>query len=47
MPEFLEQQALCMRKTLVQNTSKRSTTIYNQPTNFRYGYGWPTDWNFF
>lgn len=44
MNEFENQQALCLRKTIIQNSARKAVTIYNQPTNFRYGYGWPSDW---
>lgn len=41
MPMFLEQQALVLRKTIVQQTTQRTSTIYVQTNGmFGYGNGW-------
>lgn len=32
MPEFLKQQALTLRRTIVQQTSQRAATIYSENT---------------
>ncbi len=41
MPEFLKQQNLCNRRTLVQYTNERPATIYTQQTDGTNGYnGW-------
>ena len=47
MPELLNQETLTMRKTIIQQSTQRSATIYNQPMNYRYGYGWGSDWGQF
>lgn len=47
MPEMLNQETLSMRKTITQQSTQRSATIYNQPMNYRYGYGWGSDWGMF
>lgn len=39
MPEFKEQEALIQRRTIVQNTTQRSATIYSQDTNPSGSYG--------
>jgi hypothetical protein len=43
MPEFKKQEALCLRKTIVQNTNERVATIYTESngTNGANGFGWP------
>jgi len=33
-PEFKVQEALCLRRTIVQNTTQRTATIYEQQTNY-------------
>jgi hypothetical protein len=42
MPEFKTQERLCLRRTLVQQTSQRSQTIYTDQTSVlgAYGPGW-------
>lgn len=42
MPTLEEQENLCLRRTLVQNSNKRVATIYSQQTDFGYN-NWP--WN--
>ena len=45
MPEYLEQQALCNRRTLVQYSEQRATTIYTQQTEYgsiNNGWWWTT-----
>lgn len=37
MPEFLTQQSLVERRTIVQNTNERTATIYTEQTSFPYG----------
>ena len=39
MPEFKKQEALCLRRTLVQYANERTSTIYIQQTSFGPGYG--------
>lgn len=43
MPEFKKQEALCLRRTIVQNTNERTATIYTEQTGTgagAYGAGW-------
>ncbi len=43
MPEFMKQQALCLRRTIVQQTSQRTSTIYTENNGSgpgTYGSGW-------
>lgn len=42
MPEFKQQERLCLRRTIVQQTSQRSSTIYSEQTSTAgaYGPGW-------
>lgn len=43
MPEFKKQEALCLRRTIVQNTNERTATIYTEQTGSgagAYGAGW-------
>lgn len=47
MPELLNQETLVQRKTILQQSTQRTATIYNQPMNYRYGYGWGSDWGAF
>ena len=47
MPELLNQETLVQRKTVIQQSTQRTATIYNQPMNYRYGYGWGSDWGMF
>ena len=37
MPEFDQQQRLCLRKTIVQQTPQRSSTIYSEQQQWPYG----------
>lgn len=39
MPEFKEQQALCLRRTLVQYSNERTASIYTEQTSFGPGNG--------
>jgi hypothetical protein len=36
MPEFKTQERLCLRRTIVQNTNQRTSTIYTEQTGFGY-----------
>ncbi len=47
MPELVNQETLSLRKTIIQQSTQRTATIYNQPMNYRYGYGWGSDWGQF
>ena len=40
MPEFMKQQALINRRTIVQQTEQRTSTIYTEQTSGGYGPGW-------
>lgn len=40
MPEYKKQEALCLRRTLVQYTNERTATIYTEQTSFSGNYGW-------
>lgn len=40
IPEFKQQERLCLRRTLIQNTNKRTATIYTEQTGGMYGPGW-------
>jgi hypothetical protein len=39
MPEFARQEALCLRRTIVQYTNERTATIYTEQTSFGAGSG--------
>jgi len=39
MPEFKKQEALCLRRTLIQYTNERTATIYTEQTSFGPGNG--------
>jgi hypothetical protein len=40
MPEFKNQEALCLRRTIVQNTNNRTSTIYTDQLNRGYNGSW-------
>jgi hypothetical protein len=40
LPEYKKQEALCLRRTIVQNTNERVATIYTENTSTGYGWGW-------
>lgn len=42
LPEYKKQEALCLRRTLVQNSTQRTATIYTEQTSFgsNSGFGW-------
>ena len=41
MPEFKKQEMLCQRRTIVQNTNERTSTIYTEQTGVTSGgWGW-------
>jgi len=47
MQEFKEQELLVLRRTIIQQASQRSDTIYAQGSGFGVGWGgfnWPTNW---
>jgi hypothetical protein len=44
MPEYVVQEALCLRRTIVQNTTQRTATIYEQQTQFNNA--WSNGWGF-
>lgn len=47
MPEFLNQETLVNRKTIRQQSKQQSVTIYNQPMNYRFGFGWGNEFGQF
>jgi hypothetical protein len=40
LPEYKKQETLCLRRTIVQNTTQRTATIYTDQTGFGQGPGW-------
>lgn len=40
MPEYKKQEALCLRRTIVQNTNQRTSTIYTEQTSMGQNSGW-------
>lgn len=40
MPEFMRQESMCLRRTIVQYTNERTSTIYTEQTSFGAGSGW-------
>ena len=47
MPEMQNQEALCMRKTIMQMSSQRSSTIYTQPFKYPNGFWFGSDYGIF
>lgn len=47
MPELGNQEALCMRKTILQASSQRSSTIYTQPFKYPNGFWFGSDYGIF
>ena len=39
-PEYKKQESLVLRRTIVQQTTQRTSTIYTEQTAGAYGFGW-------